>query len=496
MHLLIIIAICALVLVGLVMFHKKPPRPPIVFLQGSSLDFVPSGSSAIELFQGEHNLLIGAQTSFHVEDVNESTIEAACLRLYNDAHARIFVGMLESALLLRLAPFARDHPECIFVSASSSVPRAQIFPSNVFRLYASDANIAGEVHQAVSHHFFENDGDPLTRVVLHNGSPENAWATTVAFLLQQMESSEHGGYDVVLRENWTPGEEAGIPRSDTVYIYAGAQNAFDFASHFAPSDDSEPPANILVVSGTGWVLNERESPHVHNHNVRTFDMVNDPKMLLAAQLRVKNRLPWPGYLLQALFVASEVEAHTRSGEAYRDTCMRIFGPQSYRFFTSNGDGDPTGSLVNRFVSDTDEASVGTLRPASTLQGEICSTQEDDAWAAQTNRFAVVNMSVGTVKPITCADQTVACANALDSGVISLIYTACAPTIQTIDQQGSTCLDVTQGGACMLELKDCIESNTEFNAARACAQASQICTPTMLYSSIRSGYHNAILSCGE
>lgn len=441
------------------------PKPRTAILNGAALDFIPSGADMYSVFRSEeppfHDALYDAVRPVVQADVDCTTVVDTCRRLYAQG-VRIFVGMLESKLLLALAPFARTHPRALILSASSSVPRAGVLPKNVFRLYPNDRDLYYEVRKVIADRF----GTAVNRAVLVNGSPGNVWTDAVGMVLQSMVRTGEGAANFTVTTTMTAAEEGGTPGEDTAYIYFGDKANFNLAEHFGVGAD----ANILIMSGTGWTfeVTPTNNPYASN-TVVTMDMVNDTKVMYAAMLRLHTTSVWAGYLLQALHLATELDSKWDGVASLTDACDALYGFGGHRVFNADHDGVATGAFTNAATGHCPNCFFSISWPSIPPVSDAFSFVEESFDEAVSVMSAILDA------PITCGTQIAACSTAVAGGDAAGLKSACVPLLNPADN-GSACVSLATGmsQACMQNMSLCGSGTTS-----ACTAATTACTVDML-----------------
>lgn len=461
--LLFVLAGVILVVVAVLLLQTQSPR--LAILNGSVLDFIEDGAAMHRKFtshsRGFSSLLFHENRPVVIENgVTEANVVATCERLY-ERGIRIFTGMLESQLAVAVQPFARHHPDAIVLSASSSVPRHGILPPNLFRLYPDDSGIALITEQVITQKF-PTTQTGARRVVVVLGTPSSVWAQGVHAMMYAMD-----GERFQVTSEMTSSEAAGSARSDTVYIYAGSKDDFNLTTLFSG-------ANILVMSGTGWVLPDPE-PGDAQSTVFGLDMVNTMETQHAAMMRLENMSIWPGYLLHAMQVATEVDSLWDGRTDLTSFVYTRYGPGGLRVFDSRHDGLGAGAYVT------------VLKYACTncfgfSFSDIIKTVE----AAATDALVVVGGLVPA--PLTCASQAAACAVPLGAAtaaiavgthpagsLLSGMQGACAPLVSE-----TACISATTGfsQACVDRMAACVQGDVN-----QCVETAAHCTASALLTAV-------------
>ena len=459
---------------------SRPARARTAILNGSQLDFVPPGTDMYRIFRSKeppfHDALYDVvRPVVHVDGVTHATIAQTCTALYADG-VRIFTGMLESELLVALAPFARSHPDALVLSASSSIPRAGVLPKNVFRLYPNDRDLYHEVRKVVADRF----GTHVSRAVLVNGSPGNLWSDAVQMILHSMQrgtaGEEAGTFTVT--EAMTTAEQGGAAAEDTVYIYAGEQAGFNLADHFTTGE-----AHILIVSGTGWTfpVTAVDNPYTRNQ-VYSLDMINSTKFMHAAMLRLHTPSIWPGYLLHAMHLATELDGKWNGTSSLTDLCESMYGLGGHRVFNADHDGIADGGFTNRVTGTCDSCLFSVSWPSVPDVGPAFSFVEDTFGSA-------VSVTAGLLDtPITCGTQIAACSVAVAERDATSLASACTPLVDPTVSGGQACISLATGisSACLHDLTLCGQGNHE-----ACRNGTATCTLSMLTQSASQFASNVI-----
>lgn len=451
----------ALVIVVLGLLLSKP-RARLAVLNGSSLDFLPDGHSAYTIFskaeEGSHNLLFTQQRPIVERDITPETVEAVCEELYGQG-VRMYTGLLESAILLHLVDFALRHPDVVIVSASSTIPRQNLLPPNMFRVMGTDVAMIRALPNVITSQF----GSTVTRISVVNGSPGNVWADAMAALVQGMLASSY-----TIATALTNTEQAGTPRTDTVYLYMG-----DRAHCTLPSVMSAD-AKIVIVSGTGWEFEvTAERNYMEENQVYSIDTMNSTKALQAATMRTEKLSPFLGTFLQALNALIAVD-NVWNGRMNLTHMLEVtYGAGGSLLFTPSHDGNVEGLYVQR------------------LQATSCSNCILDAIGGFFVGAATFVVNVVTESDvISCGIQAATCASALGAAINMSInhhdlIRACKPLFEPFDDE-DPCMGLITGlsSDCMRAMKTCV---TEVN----CNPALPVCTTDMITDAVGDQFDRII-----
>lgn len=440
--------LCALIgIIVLIVALTAPPRPRVAFLEGSDLDFIPAGESAYQVFTQDagdtYNLLITQSRPIVEARVTADTVVGVCTDLYGQG-VRIFAGMLESALLLPLARFAYTHPDTIFLSASSTIPRAGILPANVFRLYPSDVTLVQKFHKLLATEF-----PTKTRLVVVNGSPTNAWATAVTTLLNQQDIE-----GVTTTHVLTASEQDGTPQTNTVYVYAGDRANFTLA-------DDMTGADIIIMSGNGWdfeVIAERN--YMDANRVYTLDAINSMRPIQTTILRTETVSTFLGPLLQALQIAVTVDNGWDGRTSLSTMVDQLYGVGGNLLFTQSRDGNVEGLFLRRLrATACSNCFIGWIE--DNIVDPVGDFFEDSV-------TAVVRM-VTESEQISCSMQVASCLSSVQSGDVGNTTQACMPMLNPLDEEKGACLRAVAGVSheCLEGLREAVETGELANAATHC-----------------------------
>ena len=456
---ILLVVLCVVVLI-LVLIAVLPRRPRLAILNGTSLDFLPDGHSTYQTFQrseeGSHNLLFTQTRPIVEREVTPATIGDVCTELYRRG-VRMFTGILESALLMPLIPFATAHPDAVIVSASSTVPRKGLLPPNIFRLMASDSVLVEHMKTTIPATF----GRDITTLKVVNGSPGNVWADSMVALIQGILSD-----DFTVSTTLTSGEQGGTPSPNTVYVYMGDREAFTLASTMTGAD-------ILVVSGTGWPFEITEgNDFMARNRVHSIDTVNSIKAMQTATLRVGSLSPFLGSLLQSIRMLISVDNLWDGREDLTRLLEVTYGTSL--MFTPSHDGNIEGLFVQR------------MRATSCSD---CGLFDSIANAFSDAVTFVVNV-VTESDVVSCGVQAVTCASALGSAAAQNmnhddLIRACKPLVVPFDG-GGACISAATGVSreCFDNMQLCVnESN--------CNPALQVCTTDLVIKGAKPFFNRVI-----
>lgn len=454
-----IVVLLAALAIGIIvaLLIRRPPR--IALLEGSSLDYISDGTSALSLFtangqDGAGNLLYpyNYKGRLRTAHITPETVDATAEQLYKQG-VRIYVGMLETAMLLPMLAFARRHSNVVILSAASTLPRANLIPPNVFRLGMTSAAFVRALHGVIKDRF-----TGITRVLAVNGTPSNEWATTIKNLAPLLTT-----FDYTVADTMTTTEAAGTPRSDTVYIYAGNKADFHLHTHFSAG------ANILVAEATGWkfTIDAGTNDPLANHHVFSVDAINGGKVFQIATMRTGKPAPLMGHLLHALRIALVVDRQVSVSTKLMSTIAQQYGPHSQLVFTEAHDGNIEGLFTARLLSVESDCTNCLFSEIGSFIGGAAETA-GNAFNDTVNYMQDVVLEADTVR---CGEQVASCANALQGGDVRAV---CGPLLHPLDGD-SPCLQAvnSQAGDCMDYLGDCVNNNNQ------CAAAAGVCTTAVL-----------------